>query len=316
MKQIDDSLIARYFDHSASEEDLNNISIWLKDNPENQKELERYHKLWKLNSKDSLSFNKEKAWQKVAAKTVEKKEPKRHFWLAAAIAGVALTLSLFFWPKESKIIVALTENETKTFTLNDGSIVTLNSFSHFQYPEEFKGEERKVKITGEAFFEIAKDPEKPFIIEANGTEVKVLGTSFNVTARDQNVKVSVNTGLVVFGKKKKVILHKGEEAVFESKNDTIKTAKMLNKNVFAYKTKIFEFNNSNIKDVVDALNQGYKSDIMLRGSDWDKYALTTTFENEKLDNALEIIAVTLNLNLTKEKKNYILTKKQSDDRGI
>lgn len=88
----------------------------------------------------------------------------------------------------------------KQIDLPDGSHVTLNSESKLEMPGDFNDELRRVKLEGEAFFDIARNEEKPFIIEVMGTETKVLGTSFTISAypATEQVVVSVVTGLVEF----------------------------------------------------------------------------------------------------------------------
>ncbi|WP_304235302.1 FecR family protein [Jiulongibacter sediminis] len=313
---LDEELLGRYFAGHADADDLSRVDHWLQGSSERQKELEGYHKIW-LASEKQVMFKPDtnKAWEKVAAQTVNKKKQNYTAWAAAIAACLLLGTYFILSPgKEEPIQYAAikTEQNQTEHTLADGSIITLNSFSHLEYPEHFEKDERRVKLIGEAFFDIARNPDKPFIIEANGTEIKVLGTSFNVLARDADVKVSVNSGRVEFKKSndKKVVLNKGEEALYQSLKDTIKTAIILDRNVFAFKTKVFEFNQTQLEDVIHTLNKGYVAEIKLDGSAWENYQLTTRFENEKLSDALGIIAETLDLKLSIKDKTYILAKKE------
>ena len=96
---------------------------------------------------------------------------------------------IYHGDKEQENISEFSQNSIATprggeyqLHLGDGTIVWLNSASSISYPVAFRGNERRVKISGEAYFEVAKNPKMPFIVEANGTEVKVLGTHFNVSA--------------------------------------------------------------------------------------------------------------------------------------
>lgn len=313
-RTIDDNILAKYFDQTATTAELEEINTWLEEHPENEVLLKQYHKIWSASNEKVKNFkpNVKAAWEQIEPKLLVKKKQPNYLRIAAAAVGILL-ISTYLILSNSKPLEYLSfksEAATQTKTLADGSTVTLNSFSHLEYPEEFESGERRIKLIGEAFFDIAKNPDKPFIIEANGTEIKVLGTSFNVTARDENVKVSVNSGTVEFKKteKKKVILEKGDEAIYESKKDTIRAAPILDRNVFAYKTKVFEFKNTKIEEVVSTLNKGYKSNIKLDGNNWENYALTTKFENENLSEALGIIAQTLDLKIENKDKTYILVK--------
>jgi transmembrane sensor len=312
-EQLNEDLLARYFDGVASENELAELSRWLDSDESHPQILADYHKIWKTSVNETFRPDVEKAWQKVAASTVKKTKRTVMPW-AAAIAGILLLgswLVFFRQEKEMVYLSARTEKATEIKTLADRSVITLNAFSLLEYPEEFSDKERRVKIIGEAFFDIERDENRPFIIEANGTEVKVLGTSFLVNARNENVKVSVNSGLVEFSspKKQKILLRINEQAVYEADNDTIKATPILDRNVFAFKTKQFEFNHTGLHEVVNTLSKGYQADIRLKGGGWESYRLSTRFENENLKDALLIVAETFDLNLTQSDSTYVFSKK-------
>ncbi|WP_341225938.1 FecR domain-containing protein [uncultured Arcticibacterium sp.] len=313
-RTIDDNILAKYFDHTATAAELEIINSWLEADQKNEVLLKQYHQIWTASNAEVKNFepNVKAAWEQIEPKLLVRKKQPNYLRIAAVAVGVLLvsTYLILTNNRPTEYLSFKSEAETQIKTLSDGSTITLNSFSLLEYPEEFESGERRIKLIGEAFFDIAKNPDKPFIIEANGTEIKVLGTSFNVTARDENVKVSVNSGRVEFKKtaKKKVVLEKGDEAIYESKKDTITAAAIFDRNIFAYKTKVFEFKNTKIEEVVNTLNKGYKSDIKLEGSNWENYALTTKFENENLFEALGIIAETLDLKVKSKDKSYILVK--------
>jgi transmembrane sensor len=139
----------------------------------------------------------------------------KRIWRYIAAVVVLLTLGgMAFWywkgpAKTSDSIASLVEKHNargtkSTIELEDGSKIWLNADSKIQYPEVFTGSTREVYLNGEAFFEITKNPTRPFIIHlANGT-VRVLGTSFNIRAYDNEkvVETSVATGKVAFIPKK------------------------------------------------------------------------------------------------------------------
>lgn len=318
-RAIDDHILAKYFDETANTNELGQINSWLEEDSNNEILLKHYQKIWAAanTAVNNYQPNMDLAWEKVNSKISSKKKKPNYLRIAAAVTGLLLISTYLFIKNNEPIeyVSLISEKASQTKILADGSTVTLNSFSLLEYPEEFGKNERRIKLIGEAFFDITKNPDKPFIIEANGTEIRVLGTSFNISARDENVKVSVNSGTVEFRKtpEKKVILNKGEEAFYESVKDTIKTAPLLDRNIFAYKTKVFEFNDTHIEEVVDVLNKGYQTNIKLQGQNWADYTLTTRFENENLPEALGIIAETLHLKIQNRDKSYILAKKTDSE---
>ena len=116
---------------------------------------------------------------------------------------------------------------TTSLTLPDGTIVYLNSESSLSYPSRFNGDFRKVTLSGEAYFEVAKDPEKKFILSTtHQSQIEVLGTCFNVEAYEQNTEVitTLIEGKVDFmfekdAGMKHVFLSPREKLVYDSETD-------------------------------------------------------------------------------------------------
>ncbi|MDH6058397.1 FecR family protein, partial [Umezakia ovalisporum] len=182
------------------------------------------------------------------------------------------------------------------------SRVTLNRASRLRYAAEFGGETRLVALTGEAFFDVKRNELKPFVIEARGTEVRVLGTSFNVNAATPDVTVTVATGTVRFsGKTEKnrrpaVVLAKDETATFRAERDTILKGNRANPNALAYKTRVLLFENTPLSEVVEALNHTYGANLTLARA-LRTCPLTATFDNEPLDTVLGVLADTYRLSI-------------------
>jgi ferric-dicitrate binding protein FerR (iron transport regulator) len=110
-----------------------------------------------------------------------------------------------------------TFSNTAVDTLSDGSIITLNKNTVLSYPTAFKGKTRTVKLKGEAFFAVAHDTTKPFIVEVDGVSIKVVGTAFNVKNYDSSILVIVESGIVqVSNSKQSVLLHKGEQVLIQN----------------------------------------------------------------------------------------------------
>lgn len=298
------------------------VEDWLKQDKNHQKELEDYQFIWQqvASLKEEKPVDVDLAWNKVKnkiaapkeIKVIEFKPKKQAFFTPLRIAAsitllLAGILALFLSRKETEIISLKTTNQTLEQTLPDGSVVCLNTNTNLSYPADFEGDTREIKLSGEAFFKVQRDENKPFIIHANGSDIRVLGTSFNVKAYTKNVKVSVESGKVEFKhEKKQTLLVKGEEAQFEAEKDTIRKAAILDKNTYAYKTKTFVFEDSSLEHVIKVLSENYHTKIILQNNSIKTCRLTTTFTNETLPNALNIIAETLNLKVTPEGEKYLI----------
>lgn len=255
--------------------------------------------------------NKDKSAKE--AKTIEFRPevPKRRLpvtvWAAAMIAVLVMAFGWFFLISEKtpeSRQVATADNTTEQL-LPDGTKVFLNYHSKLTYPENFDGDLRKVSLEGEAFFDVKPDAAHPFVIQANGTEIRVLGTSFNVKAYHETpVRVDVATGKVRVSKDShKVELVKGQSA--EVLKDSIRSLQA-NMNLMGYRTQVYEFNAADLQDVVSSIRDGYHVDVRLSNEKIAQCRLTIRFEKEPVDATLSVIAETLDLNLRKEGKVYWL----------
>lgn len=321
-----EDLLGKYLAQETDAQENALIEKWLQESEENQKELDDFSFIWDnlgvLKEEHTPAVDVDAAWLKVKSKMDSPKDAKivpltpvpkksRFFTLGiAASITVLLTVGLLFYffnYSSVELISLKTTQNTLEQTLPDGSIVFLNNYTSLTYPENFDGDTREISMTGEAFFDIKRDETKPFVIHANGSEIKVLGTSFNIKAYDKNVKVSVETGKVQFANKAKAtILVAGEQATFEAEKDTIKKQIIADKNTFAYKTKVFVFDNASLEYITNVLAQGYHANIRLQNEGIKSCRLTTKFENESLADALNIIAETLNLTVSAKDSAYVL----------
>lgn len=149
--------------------------------------------------------------------------------------------------------------------LADGTRVRLNSATTFRYPVAFIGKERKVYLSGEAYFEVAKDAASPFLVEVDGVEVKVYGTSFNInTFREggvQTVLVEGSVGVKVLSSGKESMIRPGQLAQFDKIQAKIEVREV---NVALYtdwKDGIFRFENERLEDILERLSNWYNVDV-------------------------------------------------------
>ena len=324
---ITEELLGKYLAQETDAQESALVEAWLKKDVANQKEFDDYKYILAQiaiskaeKPAEQINVNVDAAWKRVKSQmqpavmpqVVAMKPTKQIFFTPIRIAAsitllLAGILALFLSKKEPEIISLKTTQNTLEQTLPDGSVVFLNANTNLSYPSDFEGNTREINLTGEAFFKVQRNESKPFIIHANGSDIRVLGTSFNVKAYTKNVKVSVESGKVEFKhENKQTLLVKGEEAEFEAEKDTIKKVVMLDKNTFAYKTKTFVFEDSSLEHVINVLSENYHTKIILKNNNIKSCRLTTTFTNETLPNALNVIAETLNLKVTPEGEKYII----------
>ncbi len=152
--------------------------------------------------------------------------------------------------------------------LPDGTAVWLNALSSLTYPTAFKGKSREVTLRGEAYFEVAKDPSRPFIARVDEMNVRVLGTHFNINAYDsKRYRTTLLEGSVQVSKAHKAALLKpGQQSVLNFDNESIKVAEVnINKTV-AWKNGYFMFQDDKIKDIMAQISRWYDVEVEFEGA--------------------------------------------------
>jgi transmembrane sensor len=176
--------------------------------------------------------------------------------------------------------------------LSDGSKVWLNAASSLRFPTSFKGKERKVEVTGEAYFEIAKNPAMPFKVVVNGGEIDVLGTHFNVNAYsdESSVQTTLLEGAVSIKKGDATqLLSPGQQARFTSKGEI-----SLSKNVdvaqeTAWKDGFFWFNNTDIHMLMRQVSRWYNVEVEFKGEITDDGFTGKVSRNVSLSKLLNVL---------------------------
>lgn len=203
--------------------------------------------------------------------------------------------------------------ERKEVLLPDSSHVWLNAGSSVDYPLVFQGNERNVSLTGEAFFEITRDPAHPFVIRSGALRTQVLGTSFNIKAYpdDSAIAVSVVTGRVqVSSAKSSVDLSPDQQAVYEKSDDYLVSRPYPNAGALAaWKEGKLQFRNKPLHEVVRTLERRYAVSIHVDERSRECPVLHADFDdNEPVSRILEMLAVSLNGRMEKEgEAGYRLT---------
>jgi transmembrane sensor len=153
--------------------------------------------------------------------------------------------------------------------LEDGTKVWLNSASSLTYPDAFTGADRQVKLTGEAYFEVAKNPDKPFYVNVNNEQIRVLGTHFNIAAydNDDDITTTLLEGSVRVTKNNTTVMLKpGQQSVSMNNSDRIRVADADIDEVMAWKHGYFIFNDENIQDIMKRVSRWYDVDIAYDGA--------------------------------------------------
>ena len=244
---------------------------------------------------------KEALWKSIDAATSEarvKQLPQRRptRWTWAVAASIAILLAAGWWRTSSSVdtplVVSTERTETSKEILPDGSLVSMNAVSNITYVPGKWQEERTILLEGEAFFEVEKG--SPFIVKTSLGQVEVLGTSFNVEARDGIFRVNCYTGKV------KVTTSTGETTILTPQkgvvlqNGTLQERTISNRNDIAWQDQIHHFDNVPLDEVFTALERQYAIDVQYP-ADIGKRQYAGFFKSNDLEEALQTICWPLSL---------------------
>jgi len=328
-------LLAKYLCNEVNPVEKSEVEAWLDQSVENREELEQsrkmldtidtFYKSERFHSVGAIKNVKAKIYppkmEIVQRKTIRKEVITRIYKYAAVIIFAVLLGSAGFYlgfmnhtTEVYSEIISTPNQVINEYTLPDGSVVALNSNSKLVFPKQFKGETREVTIEGEGFFEVTPNPEKPFIINAGKAQVKVVGTSFNVSAYPENetVEVIVKTGKVQVTSKnadeistaKHVYLTPGEKGTLSNKNSVVDKSENSDPNYLAWKTHDFIFDEVPLNEVFKCLEKTYHINIEVSVPELNDLKLNAQFDKKPIDFILNVVSLTFNLDLSVDNELY------------
>ena len=211
-------------------------------------------------------------------------------------------------PKTSNVAyntIATSKGNQYQILLPDGTKVWLNAASTLKYPEFFTGNERKVVLTGEAYFEVAKNKKMPFRVQTHKQEVLVLGTHFNINSYidDHAIKTTLVEGSIKVANADAVeILKPGQQALVQPNGlGNINLVKNIDvEGEIAWKNGLFNFNNAPLKTILNQLERWYDVKIDYQSVP-DKRYNGMVSRNSKLSEVLNMLALTGNISFRIEK---------------
>jgi ferric-dicitrate binding protein FerR (iron transport regulator) len=196
--------------------------------------------------------------------------------------------------------------------LSDGTKVTLNANSSLKFPKAFTADHRDVELQGEAFFEVAKDKNRPFTVLAKGTQTHVLGTKFNVSAytNEELVKVALVEGSIELQarEKEKVILKPAEMATYSSSTG-LTLSSFNNDEVTAWKDGILVFHNAPFEEIAKQFKRVYNIEL-INESKVVNWSYSGQFDKADYVSVIKNICFAKNLKFTQQNQTVILKSKR------
>ena len=321
-----DDLIGKVLAGEASAQEQESVLLWRKQSEANEKYFNQVHDIFERVGADAvkIEFDTDAAWNKVKSKISKNNDKvvsinRTNFFSPLRIAaGFILLLgvvAVFYLLSAAPIqtLAVLSEKTTRQDTLPDGSTAFLNKMTELTFEYNPREKTRKVKLKGEAYFTVKHEEEKPFIIEADEILVRDIGTEFNLKAYPDKdtIEIIVTQGEVQFYTRNDsgLNLKAGEKAIYSKRTKEFYRIEKPDTNTLAYKTKVFSFNNTDLRSVVMLLNEVYNSKIGLASESLYNCRLTANFKEDNPEIIVEVIAETMGLELTKKEDQLILSGK-------
>ncbi len=321
-------LLGRYLSGNISSQEREIVELWIDESVENRNMYEEFQDLWKHSGVRASFYEIDvnEAWNKLNARIEEeelvlpasvepqRKSPhiKRFAYAAARVAAVlviAFGLYFIFGQSGSGEMIRYASNQVQQdpFLLPDHSKVFLNKAAHIDYPEQFSSDQRLVQFEGQAYFDIAHNPDKPFIIATGNLRVKVLGTSFTLCscADREEVVLHLETGKVLFytvnpddeSVLEQIVLHPGQKGIYNKSTGLLSREEFNGQNHKAWKSGVLEFVKAPLTDVFKSLERTYDIQVVTERS-YDDLYLTARYQSDTPDQIFESLHLIFGLDYT------------------
>jgi len=305
------------FARTATPAEQQALQQWRAAHPAHEAQYQQQKQLWEKTAPPvAEAVDTEAAWQQVSAKL--HRQPARASTTApnvlplyAYVMRIAaslivlvglgwLTYSTFFAGSAMQVVAS--GKQRLEVLLPDSSCVWLNAGSTLTYAATFDPSKRLVKLEGEAFFQVRRNPQQPFIIETGPATTKVLGTSFNLRAYPaaKAVELTVATGKVRFTSKQgaAAIVTPGYGAVLEKRTNRLTTVRMTDENAWAWQSGRLQFAGQPLRAVLPVLEHYYGVSLRLADPALAACRFTGTFQRAPLAEVLQVLEATLHLRAT------------------
>lgn len=326
---IDEEVVIRYITGNTSKQESIDVQDWINASASNRQVYEKLRKLWSgADAAEKVApaeVDVDRAWNTLKGRirdyqAIQQKHAGKSrsigFYLTrvAAVLVIGLIVYTVFRYQSDQIQQVQLASTGTTITdspLPDGTIISLNQHTKIEYPQEFEGDERRVKMEGEAYFQVQADTAKPFIIEANEAVIQVLGTSFNVKAHaeDRAVEVLVEEGLVQLSNRdysQLTRLSVGEKGIYLKETDQVKKETDFDAEALYWLNKTLLFRDTDLSNVFKTLERLYEVEIVTDNDAILKCRLTAKFSNETIDHIIEHISTIFELEIEKEANKIVI----------
>lgn len=314
MDKIPIQAIIRSFEGKLQGKERQELDKWLLAAEKNRQHYEELRKTYNTSENFKIGFKLDEANAlKNVNRKISSKRTIRIMGRAAAAVVVLLLASQFIFRAQTRQNwdETIAEQQQIVF-LSDSSKVILAENSSLKYPNSFKGNKRNVILTGTAYFEIVKNEEKPFHIDAPNTKIKVLGTKFLVDATKSDIeKVLVDEGKVAFSSRsvlsrQKVILTKNEIGIWDVEKHQLSEQINPEENSNTWLSGRLSFSRLPLANVLETIEKHYHLKIELADKSFETLKYSGQFNNQSAEDVIKTVCLTLNCTYEKHNNIFII----------
>ena len=326
METMNEEKLIKYLLQETDSEETKAVQEWISEDEKNQKQFEEIEWVWNSSKilLDKSEVDENKAWQRFTELRNEKvgSKPKQNqrflqsnwFRVAAAITLLFVSAWVYsaFLPQSGRAYFSSVELQSEDspieVSLLDGTQITLNKNTDLDYSQKLFASQRKVNLkSGEAFFDVKRNENKPFVIQNEKVQITVLGTSFHVKTSQNTTEVIVVSGSVQveIAGKKEVLKPDEKLSVNQLIGEMIKTLPS-NKLYNYYVSRRFQADGIPLEELVATLSEAYGATIEINREEIKTLPITTTLEYGSLSKNLEVLSETLNLNISQQDGKFII----------
>ena len=325
-------LISRALSGESNSNEKEALRKWLESSDINTRAYRELSQLWQETRIKEYYSNQDKVFDKILEGMNNPQKESHHNIkgqrrinfrkLMAIAAAIALIAVGFFWFAQyqsgspevenqipDKVVKSNPSGQKSKIFLPDGSNVWLNAESTLSYLPNFTDSDRLISLKGEAYFEVAKDLDRPFRVHCDGLTITALGTAFNVSVYqdEQYPVIALVEGKVkVNSFSESVVLNPGELCILDRDNYKLDKAKADLNNLISWKDGTLVFDGESIEKTMSKLERWFGVDITVVGNDHRNPKYYGTFKNESLKNILESMRFGRQFNYTIKGKDVII----------
>jgi len=308
-------LIIKFFAGEISDNELIKLKTWLESSPENRRIFDRENELWQEASFQTRveSYDNDSTWMNISSRaglgrkksasvTVLGKNNFRIFIAAAAIATLVAFGFVTLWIASGRSSlqsaagltkVTTNEGEKARIFLSDSSEIVLNSGSSVQYDRRYNISDRKVKLTGEAFFDVSTNPQKPFVVQLDQMNISATGTRFNVFSfsNENRIETTLEEGAIQVSirGKEPVDVKSGQQVVYFVNTGEITVREVNTDTYTSWKENMLRFNDTPFEEVLRRIGRKYNVTFEVSNRELFDLKYTATFIDESIEEVMQML---------------------------